>query len=126
MHGDFSLVNAIATDTGLRFIDWEGIAPGGVYDDIFNFLFVEHYYGRATETFMDDVTTFLDHYGSAVCDRFPELRQATVVDRTFARRQYYLERLSLLLDRNASDNLCNVVLNSIRMFEDFDREAGNP
>ena len=37
VHGDFSLVNAIATDDGLRFIDWEGIAPGCVYDDIFNF-----------------------------------------------------------------------------------------
>ncbi len=125
VHGDFSLVNAIATDDGLRFIDWEGIAPGCVYDDIFNFLFVERHYGRATDTFMEDVATFLSSYGKAVRERHPELRDATEVDLTFARRQYYLERISLLLDRYASDNLCKVIRNSIAMFREFDREAGD-
>ena len=125
VHGDFSLVNAIATIDGLRFIDWEGISPGCVYDDIFNFLFVERYYERATGSFMNDMSAFLDQYGRAVRERFPELAAATEVDVTFARRQYYLERLSLLLDRDVSSNLCNVIRKSIAMFCEFDREAGD-
>lgn len=125
VHGDFSLVNAIATPDGLRFIDWEGISPGCIYDDIFNFLFVERYYERATSSFMNDMSAFLDRYGQAVRKRFPELAVATEVDATFARRQYYLERLNLLLDREASANLCKVIRKSIEMFREFDREAGD-
>jgi hypothetical protein len=125
VHGDFSLVNAIATPDGLRFIDWEGISPGCVYDDIFNFLFVERYYKRATGNFMKDISAFLDRYGKAVRKRFPELAEATEVDVTFVRRQYYLERLNLLLDREVSSNLCKVVRKSIEMFREFDREAGD-
>jgi len=125
VHGDFSLVNAIATTDGLRFIDWEGISPGCVYDDIFNFLFVERYYERATGNFMNDMSAFLDRYGQAVRKRFPELTDATEVDLTFARRQYYLERLKLLLDREVSKNLFKVICQSIEMFREFDREAGD-
>lgn len=125
VHGDFSLVNAIATTEGLRFIDWEGISPGCVYDDIFNFLFVERYYERATGSFMNDMSAFLDRYGEAVRKRFPALADATEVDITFARRQYYLERLKLLLDREVSPNLFKVIRQSIEMFREFDREAGD-
>jgi len=124
-HGDFSLVNAISTNAGLRFIDWEGIAPGGLYSDIFNFLFVERYYGRASAGFEQDLAAFVHRYREACRMRFPELREAADGDLTFARRQYYLERLSLLLDRAESDNLCKVVCKSIAMFRDFDREAGD-
>lgn len=125
VHGDFSLVNAIATPQGLRFIDWEGIAPGCIYDDAFNFIFVERYYGRATDKFFVDMATFLERYGKAVRQHFPELAAATEVDLTFARRQYYFERLYLLLGRDASPNLCKVVRNSIEMFCEFDRDAGD-
>jgi len=124
-HGDFSLVNAISTNAGLRFIDWEGIAPGGLYSDVFNFLFVERYYGRASTGFMRDLAAFVQRYRDACRTRFPELREAADGDLTFARRQFYLERLSLLLDRAESDNLCKVVCKSIAMFRDFDREAGD-
>jgi hypothetical protein len=47
------------------------------------------------------------------------------VDPRFARRQYYLERLRLLLDREVSPNLFKVIRRSIEMFREFDREAGD-
>ena len=124
-HGDFSLVNAISTRAGLRFIDWEGVAPGGLYSDVFHFLFVEKYYDRASASFVEDMSVFIENYRKSIQARFPELRQAAEIDITFARRQYYLERLSLLLDREVSSNLCKVVSNSIAMFRDFDRDAGD-
>jgi len=124
-HGDFSLVNAISTSAGLRFVDWEGVAPGGLYSDVFHFLFVEKYYERATANFAKDLSVFIENYRTSIQSRFPELRKAAEIDLTFARRQYYLERLSLLLDRDVSSNLCNVVSNSIAMFRDFDRDAGD-
>jgi len=124
-HGDFSLVNAIATDDGLRFIDWEGIAPGGLYSDVFNFLFVERYYGRADADFVEQLPIFLNRYREHVVSCHPELAEAASLDSTYARRLYYLERLNLLLQRSASDNLRNVVNKSIRMFRAADNEIGD-
>jgi hypothetical protein len=124
-HGDFSLVNAISTDAGLRFIDWEGIAPGGLYSDIFNFLFVERYYGRSSPRFLGEVSEFLANYRQSVLSRFPELHPAAALEPTFARRLYYLERMSLLVGRDASANLRDVVCKTIEMFRDFDKQMGD-
>jgi len=124
-HGDFSLVNAIATETGLRFIDWEGIARGGLFSDVFNFLFVERYYGRADANFLKHLSFYIDSYREHVVSRHPGLKEAANLDRTFARRLYYLERLNLLLQRKASENLHSVVHKSIEMFLAADHEIGD-
>ena len=124
-HGDFSLVNAIATDAGLRFIDWEGIAPGGLYSDILNFLFVERYYGRAAGNFSEQISVFVNRYRKSILSRFPQLERAAAMDPAIARRLYYLERLKILLDRSVSANLCDVVCKTIAMFRKFDDETGD-
>jgi aminoglycoside phosphotransferase (APT) family kinase protein len=124
-HGDFSLVNAISTVDGLRFIDWEGVAPGGLYSDIFHFLFAERYYERTSDNFPLELTVIVEKYREAARARFPELHPATEINMTFARRQYYLERLCLLLNRAESPNLSKVVSNSITTFRDFDHEVGD-
>jgi len=123
-HGDFSLVNAIWTDGGLRFIDWEGISPGALYSDILNFLYVEYYYGRAPANFRNCISTFMERYRGKIVARFPELRQAADLDPTIARRLYYLERMNWLLGRSATGNLSSVVEKSIEMFNEVDREFG--
>jgi len=124
-HGDFSLVNAIKTNRGLRFIDWEGIGFGGLYSDLFNFVFVERYYERSSERFSAELNTYLQTYRHTVRSRFPTLQDAASLDLVFARRLYYLERISLLLEREVSPKLCEVVLKSIELFSKFDIEAGD-
>jgi hypothetical protein len=124
-HGDFSLVNAIATDDGLRFIDWEGVTSGGLYNDVIHFLFAERYYDRIDESFVDEMTEFVSRYHDAALDRFPELREAAELDFTLARRLYYLERIGLMLKRSISSNLCSVVGNSIATFRAYDQDAGD-
>jgi hypothetical protein len=123
-HGDFSLVNTISTDAGLRFIDWEGLAPGGLYSDIFNFAFVERYYERAASNLIAEVSSMLQKYRAAVISRYPDLSAAANIDPVFARRLYYLERLRILCNREASQNLADVVARSIQMFQAFDIDAG--
>lgn len=124
-HGDFSLVNAIVTDDGMRFIDWEGVTFGGLYNDVMHFLFVERYYGRIDESFIDEMTEFVARYREAALDRFSELREAADLDFALARRLYYLERIGLLINRSISSNLCNVVIKSIATFRAYDRDAGD-
>ena len=124
-HGDFSLVNTIVTDSGLRFIDWEGLAYGGLYNDLVHFLFVERYYGRIGERFTDEMADFVSRYSEAAANRYPELRSSVDLDFAFARRLYYLERISLLLRRSISSNLCNVIIKSIATFRAYDLDAGD-
>jgi hypothetical protein len=124
-HGDFSLVNAISTGDTLRFIDWEGIRPGGLYSDVYHFLFAERYYDRATEHFLHDVANYVASYQSTCLERLPELRDAANIDLTFARRLYYLERVRLMLDREVSANIGQVILKSIAMYRQFDRDLGD-
>jgi thiamine kinase-like enzyme len=124
-HGDFSLVNAIATDGGLRFIDWEGVTFGGLYNDVIHFLFAERYYDRIDESFIDEMTEFVSRYREAALDRFSELRESSELDFALARRLYYLERIGLMLNRSISSNLCNVVINSIATFRAYDQDAGD-
>ena len=123
-HGDFSLVNAILTDDGLRFIDWEGLSPGCLYSDILNFAFVERYYERTESNLIEELPSMLQRYRAAVASRYPELSDAADINLDFARRLYYLERLSLLCGREASKNLSKVVIRSIRIFQDYDADAG--
>ena len=100
-HGDFSLVNAISTDDGLRFIDWEGIGMGSLFSDLFNFMFAEHYYGRTTSHFTTEVQSIYGKFRDAILSQCPELKDAASLPPVYARRLYYLERLRLLLDRDA-------------------------
>ncbi len=124
-HGDFSLVNAISTDSGLRFIDWEGIGPGSLYTDIYNFAFAERYYGRSSPDFISEVATVIERFRGAVLNRQPGLQQSASMNQVIARRLYYLERVRLMVNREASQNLYNVILKSIAMFNDFDKEIGD-
>ena len=124
-HGDFSLVNAISAEGGLRFIDWEGIGMGSLFSDLFNFMFTEHYYGRTSSRFTTEVDSTYREFRDAILSGCPELTDAVSLPPVFTRRLYYLERLRLLLDRDVSTNLLGVVRKSIAMFADFDSDVGN-
>ena len=71
------------------------------------------------------MTEFIDRYRETCRARFPELRVSAEMGFAYARRQYYFERVSLLLDRSESSNLSHVVRKSIAMFQNFDRDIGD-
>jgi len=125
-HGDFSLVNAIIADGRFRVIDWEGVRHGVLYADCLNFVFVETYYQRATTDITSDIAEVMRRYGEAVAGMYPGLKGVVEVPQAVSMRLYYLDRLHLMLEREVTGNLANVVRKSIRMFRDFDAAAGFP
>jgi len=124
-HGDFSLVNAISTPGGLRIVDWEGIGTGSLFSDLYNYMFTEHYYGRTSPDFTSEVETTLEKFRGAVLARCPELGDTASLPVLLVRRLYYLERLRLLLDRDVSLILLNVICKSVSMFSGFDDDVGD-
>lgn len=125
-HGDFSLVNAIQTSKGLRFIDWEGIGPGVLYSDLYNLLFTERYYGRTSGNFDSEVRGLVQRFRDTITSRATRLGDAAQQDQIALRRIYYLERTRLLLERDVTPNLVSVVKKSIKVFDEFDRRSGAP
>lgn len=125
-HGDFSLVNAILTKGGLRFIDWEGIGPGILYSDVYNLMFAERYYGRTSNDFVDEVRGTLRQFREAITRHGAGLREVAHQDQDVLRRIYYLERIRLLVEREVTPNLVSVVKKSIDMFDEFDRLTEDP
>jgi aminoglycoside phosphotransferase len=126
IHGDFSLVNVIATGRAFRVVDWEGIRYGNLFGDCYNFVFAEKYYDRARSDVTVEMAEIMQRYGDAALRRFPGLRDSVGVPQPFAMRLYYLERLRLLLQRHVSANLISVIRKSIMMFRDFDAAANFP
>ena len=124
-HGDFSLVNAISTDNGLRIIDWEGIGPGSLFSDIYNFMFAERYYERSSADFSSEVQSIIEKFRDAVLKRYPALQQAATMNQSMVRRLYYLERIRLMANRDATPVLYRVIRKSIAMFTEFDHDAGD-
>lgn len=124
-HGDFSLVNAIATDTGLRFIDWESVSKGGVLSDICNFAFVELYYGRTSPDFPAELAAMLARYRSALSEHCRSIASEASISDCIARRLYYLERTRFLIDREVTPNQRQVISKSIAMFLQFDADVGD-
>ena len=124
-HGDFSLVNAISTKEELRIVDWEGIGLGSLFSDLFNFMFAEHFYGRTSPDFSTEVETVLGKFRDTVLSQCPELSDAASLPVLLVRRMYYLERLRLLLDREVSTNLLDVLCKSASMFSGFDNDVGD-
>jgi len=121
-HGDFSLVNALVTDRGLRIIDWEGVNPRSVFGDILNYVLAEHYYGRTSADFISEAESVVDNYCTAFISRFPDLEKTATIDRNVALRVYYLERVRLMVDRDVTPNLNKVVRKSIEVFNQFDSD----
>ena len=125
IHGDFSLVNVIV-DEKFRVIDWEGIRYGSMFGDVFNFVFVEKYYGRARSDVTAEMDDARSRFARAAVQRFPRLASAALVPAAFALRLYYLERLKIMLERDVTANLLSVIRKSMDMFCDFDAAAGLP
>lgn len=119
-HGDFSLVNAIVTREGLRFIDWESVSPGGVFTDIYNFAIVERYYGRTSSNWSDEMRALLERFRSVVGSLRSDLTDSIEMSDRLARRIYYLERLRFLVDRDVTTNLRQVTQKTIELFRQID------
>lgn len=122
-HGDFSLVNILATDRGIKVIDWEGAKHRGLLNDFFNFFLTEIYYGRAAV----DIAADVNKLGTAMLRSLNvdsiALQEQHDNSLQFYRRLYYIERIVMLLERDITDKSLSVILKSIDVFNRFEREC---
>lgn len=122
-HGDFSLVNILSTNRGIKVIDWEGAKFRGLLHDLYNFFLTEIYYNRVGV----DIAANVDRSAHDLLKRLinePSISKLQgSISIPFYRRLHYLERLQTLLERELTDQVLDVIIKSIDVFNRFEDES---
>lgn len=115
-HGDFSFVNFVHNNSNVVVIDWEGAQHRSILHDLYNYFLTELYYERTPLnliTEIDDAILLLNRrlaINESVSSKyFVDLKDTY-------RWLYYLERINMLLDREVSTGLLNVIQHSMKVF----------
>lgn len=121
-HGDFSFVNFVYADKRIYVIDWEGAGSRSLLHDLYNFFFTELYYQRTAQPLMDTIDAAAD----LLLDRLTPGRVLPVngLMQSVYRRLYYLERIEMLLCRDAGDARSRVLRRTLEMFNEYERISG--
>jgi thiamine kinase-like enzyme len=115
-HGDFSLVNILKSDDGIKVIDWEDAARRNPLYDLYNYFFTESYYGRTTSKITLEVNAAIKSIQARLVTKSPEIAAALLPSAEIYRWLYYLERVGMLLGRDFSSKILEVILRSIEVF----------
>jgi thiamine kinase-like enzyme len=127
-HGDYSLVNILRTKNGIKVIDWEGVDYRNPLYDLYNFFFTELYYKRAKTNLVMEINEAILSMQARLYKKFPDIAESLELFASTYRRLYYIERVCMLLERELSNQLLKVVIQSIDVFERYENvvESRNP
>lgn len=121
-HGDFSLLNIIASDGKWKVIDWEDGRARTALTDFYSLFTTELYYGRDGDEIVEWAKASLENLVGSIetvnVDLGRSLRQHASRYRSLA----HLERLRMLMSRGADERRIGVVRRSAEVFERFDRQ----
>lgn len=120
-HGDYSFVNFVYTGKTFCVIDWEGGGQRSLLHDLYNYFFTELYYRRTSQPLTDTVDAAIDLLLSRL-QALPIL-PATGDLRSLYRHVYYLERIEMLLCRDANETRSRVLRRTLEVFREFERTS---
>ena len=119
-HGDFSLVNILRTEKGIMVIDWESASRRSTLFDLYNFFLTELYYKRATTNLVSEINEAISVLQSHLTLSAPDTARTLPSLAEVYRRLYYFERVFMLLEREMSDKILDVILRSIEVFNRYE------
>jgi thiamine kinase-like enzyme len=121
-HGDFSQQNVMRTKRGVRCIDWESARRRSILYDLYNYFFTELHYERTQSNMVSEIPDAVRSMQARLLTKAPSLSQGLTDAALIYLRTYYIERVQTFLERELSNQLLTVVLQSISAFQQYDRE----
>ena len=115
-HGDFSLANILKTKNGIKVIDWEDASYRNPLYDLYNYFLTESYYKRSTKSLRPEISEAIKSLQSRIIQKSPEVAACPGFFSDVYRWLYYLERLCVLLERELSPKVLEVVSRSVDVF----------
>jgi hypothetical protein len=125
-HGDFSLVNILKRDHDIKVIDWEDAAQRNPLYDLYNYFFTEFYYGRTTSKAVTEINEAIKFLHACIVTKSPEIAATLLSSAEICRWLYYLERVGMLLEREFSSKILEVILKSIDVFNACEENFAKP
>lgn len=124
-HGDFSFVNILSSNQGMVVIDWESAAHRNILNDFYNWFFTELYYRRVKTDLVAEINEALISLQSSLTSKGIGIVGDLQSKTEFYRWLYYIERIQMLLEREPSEKLLNVMMRSIEVFNHYEEIVGN-
>jgi hypothetical protein len=119
-HGDFSLVNILRTRDGITVIDWESARRRSTLFDLYNYFFTELYYKRVTTDLVSEIQEVISSLQSRLALKAPDIARTLPALAQVYRQLYYFERVLMLLERELTDKLLDVIRRSIDVFNHYE------
>ena len=119
-HGDFSFKNVMITKKRTMVIDWEGVAFRSVLFDLYNWFFTELYYHNGSSNLVPEISEAISIFKKHLNDKAPDIVQSLSSMASAYRFLFYLERMTMLLQRNLSDKLLDITLSSYMVFMEYE------
>lgn len=122
-HGDLALRNILRTKAGIKVIDWESAGHRSILFDLHNYFFAALYYGRITANPVSEIGRAILSLQSRLAANVPDIARELLSLARVYRRLYYVERLSMLLEREMGNDLLDVITQSIAIFNRYEKAA---
>lgn len=122
-HGDFSFVNFVHKNSDVVVIDWEGAQHRSMLHDLYNYFLTELYYERPKSNLVSEIDDAIILLGQRLASSQTVSSEDLVYLKDVYRWLYYLERIEMLLDREISEVILNVIRRSIDVFTKHESHA---
>jgi hypothetical protein len=120
-HGDFCLENIMKTQHGIKAFDWEGAKNRTALFDFYSYFFYRPSKGIPNKNLVSEINQSLSSFISKISQELPELARSISDFETLYRKTYYLERISMLAEREMTDKRLKIRDHIFQYIDDFER-----
>ena len=124
-HGDFSFKYVMVSRNRTMVIDWEGAAFRSVLFDLQILFFTELYYHDGSVSLMPEMSKAISMLKKRLETMAPDIANTFSSMTWIYRHLFYLERLTMLLQRDLSNKLLDVVESSYFLFMRYEADEAH-
>lgn len=123
-HGDFCSANILNTHDKIKIIDWEHATYRSALFDFYSYFFYRPYrYKISTREMVLEINNLLPQFITQLGKKAPDISDSIISLPRVYRWLYYIERISMLLERETTDTNLNIkerILRFIEMYEEYE------
>lgn len=123
-HGDFCSANILNTNDSIKVIDWEHTTYRSALFDFYSYFFYRPYRGRiSTNDMALEINKLLPLFVAGLREKAADISDSIISMPKVYRWLYYLERISMLLEREKTDTNLDIrkrILRFIEMYQEYE------
>lgn len=119
-HGDFCPANILNTKNGVRILDWESASYKSTLFDFYSYFFFRPVYQKVpVEKIISEIDTALTLFNSKLVKKVHVVSKTLFSLENVYRWMYYIERVSMLVERAKTDKNLDIIAETLRYIDAF-------